>query len=160
MKAKPDLEKQIQLLVREYNMSSVLLRNAVCRKMGLNITDMECLSLLMIKSISTPTELARYTAMTTGSATVMLDRLEKANFISRNPNPKDRRGTLITINRQSTKKIATLFSDTQEAQNKLIESYSESELKTIASFLAQFTENMNFQVKSIEGGQDRNSAAV
>lgn len=152
MKSKSDLEKQVQMLVREYNMSTVLLRNAVSKKAGLNITDMECLSLLTIKGISTPTELAQYTGMTTGAATVMLDRLEHANLITRKPNPKDRRGTLIEINIESMAKIGAIFGGTQKAQQELIESYSTDELLTIANFLKQFAANLVSQTGVIDKG--------
>lgn len=121
--------------MRNYGMSSVLLRNAVSRKLKLNVTDMECLSLLAIKGMSTPTELARYTNMTSGAATTMLDRLEQANLIVRTPNPMDRRGTLITINRSAMSKNAALFAGAQKAQREILATYSEPELAVIADFL-------------------------
>ena len=83
MISKKDLEKQVFMAAREQGISSVLFRNAIGRKLGLNITDSECLSFLTIKGISTPTQLARYTGLTTGSVTAMLDRLEKASPIDR-----------------------------------------------------------------------------
>ena len=77
MNFKRDLEKQVFAAARDNGISSVLFRNVIARKLGLNITDGECLSLLSIKGVSTPTELARYTGLTTGSTTAMLDRLEQ-----------------------------------------------------------------------------------
>jgi len=148
--SKKDLEKQLAIAIREYGMCSVLLRNATSRKLGLNITDMECLSLLSIKGISTPTELARYTGLTTGSATAMLDRLEKVKLISRKPNPSDRRGVLIEINKKSTERIASMFTGIQKAQSELIAGYSDKELETIADFLTRFTKNLIEHTKTIE----------
>ena len=83
------------MAARDQGVSSVLFRNAIGRKLGQSVTDNECLSFLMIKGTATPTELAHYTGLTSGSTTAMLDRLEKAGFISRKPNPEDRRGTLV-----------------------------------------------------------------
>jgi DNA-binding MarR family transcriptional regulator len=148
---KSDSENQVFSLMREYGMSSVLLRNAVSRKLGLNITDMECLSLLAIKGVSTPTELARYTRMTTGAATVMLDRLERANLISRKPNPKDRRGTLIEVNRENMQKNATLFAGAQREQRDILATYTDSELQTIADFLDKISKAISSQANSITG---------
>ena len=73
-----DLERQVMMAARDQGVSSVLFRNAIGRKLGLSVTDNECLSYLAIKGEATPSELARYTGLTTGSATAMLDRLEKA----------------------------------------------------------------------------------
>jgi ABC-type iron transport system FetAB permease component len=57
--SKKDLEKQVAIAARENGISSVVLRNAIGRKLGPNITGMECLGLLFIKGVSTATELDR-----------------------------------------------------------------------------------------------------
>ena len=137
------------IAAREQGISSVLLRNAMGRKLGLNIADSECLSLITIKGISTPTELARYTGLTTGSTTAMLDRLEKAKFIRRKPNPKDRRGVLIEINQKWAETAGPLVAGVQKAHNELIASYSDKELETIADFLTRFTENVKEHTEKI-----------
>ena len=150
MNSKKDLEKQAMLAARENGISSVLFRNAIGRKLGLNITDSECLSLLSIKGVSTPTELAHYTGLTTGSTTAMLDRLEKAKFIKRLPNPKDRRGVLIEINKQYTETVGPFIASLQQAQNELIASYSDKELETITDFLTRFTNNVKECTQAIK----------
>ena len=142
MDLKKDLEKQVFVAARENGVSSVLFRNAIARKLGLNITDSECLSLLSIRGVSTPTELARYTGLTTGSATAMLDRLEKARYITRKPNPADRRGVLIGIDKKWPETAGPLVAGVQKAHKELIASYSEKELETIVDFLTRFTENV------------------
>jgi DNA-binding MarR family transcriptional regulator len=81
--------------IQNFGISSVLFRNTIGRKLGLNITDIGCINYLFIKGESTPSELAQYTGLTTGSTTAMLDRLEKVNLVSRKPNLKDRRGVLV-----------------------------------------------------------------
>ena len=148
--AKKDLEKQVMMAAREYNISSVLFRNAIARKLGLNITNSECLSLLSIKGVSTPTELARYTGLTTGSTTAMLDRLEKAKFIRRKPNLKDRRGVLIEINEKWTETVGPMVVGVQKAHAELMVSYSDKELEIIADFLTRFTKNVIAHTKMIE----------
>lgn len=150
MNAKQDLEKQVVKAAQEYGISNVLFRNAIGRKLGLNIADMECLSLLLIKGISTPTELARYTGLTTGSATVMLDRLETAKLITRKPNPKDRRGVLIEVNKESAATVGPLVAGVQKALRELAASYSDKELKTIADYLTRYTKNATEQTDSID----------
>lgn len=150
---KTDLEKRVFAATRDYGMSQVLLRNTTSRKLGLNVTDMECLSLLAMKGIATPTELARYTGMTTGSATAMLDRLEKAKLIRRKPNPNDRRGVLIEINKDSMAEIGALYTGVQQALGKLIAGYSDKELEIIADFLARFTADMQTHIKKLETDQ-------
>lgn len=150
MTTKKELEAQVEAAARRQGMSSVLLRNTVSRKLGLNITDMECLSLLNIKGFSTPKELAHYTGMTPGAATTMLDRLEKAKFIRRMPNPTDRRGVLIKIDKEAMGRVGALFASAQQAQRELIASYSAQELEIIVNFLSRFTQNIDNHTKHIE----------
>jgi DNA-binding MarR family transcriptional regulator len=150
MNLKRDMEEQVMTAARDNGISSVLFRNAIARRLNLNAADAACLGLLAIKGISTPSELARYTGLTTGSTTAMLDRLEKARFIRRKPNPKDRRGVLIQINERYTKQVGPLVSGIQKAQTELIASYSDRELETIADFLTRFTKNVNEHTLMIE----------
>ena len=48
----------------------------------------------------TPTDLYEATMMTSGGMTARLDRLEKRGLIARQPNPDDRRGTLVSLTEQ------------------------------------------------------------
>lgn len=150
MNAKETLENQALAAAADNGMSSVLFRNALGRKLGLNITDGQCLSILGIKGTSTPGELARYTGLTTGSVTAMLDRLEKSGFVRRVPNPKDRRGVLVEINAQWGKTAGPLVAGIQQAHRELLSSYSEKELETIIDFLTRFTQNVKDHTEKIE----------
>lgn len=150
---KKDLEQEVLFAARDNGVSSVLFRNAVGRKLGLSITDSECLSVLSIKGVSTPTELAHYTGLTSGSTTAMLDRLEKANFIRRKPNPDDRRGILIEITDEYRERVRPYVAGLQEAHAQLLKSYSGAELEVIADFLKRFTRNIVERTQDIAAGR-------
>jgi len=150
--SKKDLEREVMMAARENGISSVLFRNATGRRLGLNITDSECLSLLSIRGTSTPTELARHTGLTTGSTTAMLDRLEAAGFIARKPNPDDRRGVLIEIAPHYRELAGPLVVGVQRAHQELLAGYSAEELILIADFLTRFTKNVTDQTAAIENG--------
>jgi len=152
MTTKKDLEAQVMMASRENNISSILFRNAVRNRVGLNITDSECLSFLSIKGVLTPKEISHYTGLTTGSTTAMLDRLEDAGFIRRKPNPDDRRGALIEIHEKWTQTAAPLVIGVQKANAELIATYSEAELEVIADFLTRFTNNVKKHTQMIDDG--------
>jgi len=135
---KTDLKKRALMAVRDYGVNLTQFRNAMDEWAGLNTTDMECLRLLFSKGIATPSELARHTGLTSGATTAMLDRLEEAGLIERQPNPNDRRGTLIVPEKTSSEKVASWFESAREAQDKLISNYSESELEIIADVFERF----------------------
>ena len=136
---KTDLKKRALMAVRDYGVHLTLFRNAMNEWAGLNATDMECLRLLFLKGISTPSELAKHTGLTSGATTAMLDRLEKASLIERRPNPDDRRGTLITPAESAVEKAASWFESARNAQDELISIYSESELEIISDVFERFT---------------------
>ena len=135
---KTDLEKRALIAVRDYGVNLTLFRNAMDEWAGLNTTDMKCLGLLFAQNTSTPSELSRHTGLTSGATTAMLDRLEKVGLIERQPNPTDRRGTLISPTASSNEKIASWFESARQAQAELIASYSENELAIIADVFEQF----------------------
>jgi DNA-binding MarR family transcriptional regulator len=134
-----DLKKRALNAVRDYGIHLTMFRNAMNDWVGLNATDMECLRLLFQKGVSTPSELARHTGLTSGATTAMLDRLEKAGLIERQPNPDDRRGTLIIPEKSSVEKAASWFESARKAQAELVSSYSEKELEIIADVFERFT---------------------
>ncbi|MEW6092565.1 MAG: MarR family transcriptional regulator, partial [Chloroflexota bacterium] len=136
---KTELKKRALMAVRDYGIHLTLFRNAMSEWAGLNVTDMECLRLLFLKGIATPSELARHTGLTSGATTAMLDRLEKAGLIERRPNPADRRGTLIAPAQSSAERAASWFESARNAQDELISSYSECELEIIADVFERFT---------------------
>ncbi|MBL8099783.1 MAG: MarR family transcriptional regulator [Anaerolineales bacterium] len=137
--SKTDLKKRALAAVRDYGVHLTLFRNAVSEWAGVNVTDMECLRLLFLKGTASPSELAKHTGLTSGATTAMLDRLEQAGLIERRPNPNDRRGTLIAAAESSAEKAASWFASARNAQDKLISSYSEEELKIISDVFEKFT---------------------
>jgi len=151
--AKTDLKKRALMAVREYGIHLTLFRNAMSEWAGLNVTDMECLRLLFMKGIATPSELARHTGLTSGATTAMLDRLENAGLIERRPNPDDRRGTLITPAKSGAEKAASWFESARKAQDELISSYSERELEIISDVFERFTKLWEEERQKVQRGR-------
>ena len=128
------LRKRVTLAARQYGISTVLFRHVVGERLGVNVTDMECLGLLFHQGIASPSELTRHTGLTSGATTAMLDRLEKAGMIERRPNPDDRRGTLIALVPAGARKVGPFFDGVRTAQEALLDRYSENELLLLADF--------------------------
>jgi DNA-binding MarR family transcriptional regulator len=147
---KTDLKKRALMAVRDYGVNLTLFRNAMSEWAGLNVTDMECLRFLFQKGVATPSELSRFTGLTSGATTAMLDRLEKGGLIERRPNPNDRRGTLISPAPSSAEKAASWFESARKAQDELISSYSESELEIIADAFERFAKLWDDERKKVE----------
>ena len=129
-----ELKQQVVLGARAYGIGSVLFRHIIGQKFGINDTDMECFSAIFYQKLATPSMLARYTGLSSGATTAMLDRLEKAGLIERQPNPQDRRSTIIVISKSGAAKAGPLFASLRAAQDKIVSSYTEQELAVLVDF--------------------------
>ena len=58
-------------------------------------TDLVCMCLLQLNGSATAGWLAEQTGLTTGAVTGMIDRLERAGYVRREPDPKDRRRVIV-----------------------------------------------------------------
>lgn len=79
-----------------------------------------------------------------------LDRLERAGFIERRPNPDDRRGTLILATKSSAEQIASWFESARKAQSELVAEFSENELEVIAGVFERFANLWEQERKKLE----------
>jgi DNA-binding MarR family transcriptional regulator len=154
------LKDRVILGARQYGISTVLFRALVAEQLGLNVTDLECLALLFHKRISSPSEMARHTGLSSGATTAMLDRLERARLIKRRPNPDDRRGTLVVLNRAGADKIGPWFTSIRQAQEKIVSGYTEAQLGVLDDFFTRSEaawENERKQLKAALGPKQRGS---
>ena len=138
--AKTELKQRALAAVRDYGVQLALFRSAMNEWAGINATDMECLRLLFANGSASPSELARHTGLTSGATTAMLDRLEQAGLIERQPNPHDRRGTVIVPAQGASDKAAGWFASARQAQDELMSNYQEHELEIIADVFERFTQ--------------------
>ena len=157
---KNELVKSVNMGAREYGISTVLFRHVVGERLGVNVTDMECLALIFFKGLATPSELARYTGLTSGATTAMLDRLERARLVERRPNPRDRRGTLIALTNERTADMDALFASARQAIQKLNASYTERELETIAGYFARLVAAWESQRAALIGREGERQPRV
>lgn len=143
-------QQKVLLAARDNGIASILFRNSMAKKLKVNLTESLCMTLLGVNGISTPTELARDIGLSSGAITALLDRLEQKRFIRRKANPKDRRGVLVEIHDAYAKNAGKMVTGIQQANQDLVNSYTEAELETIADFLNRFTENMRKEAINIE----------
>jgi DNA-binding MarR family transcriptional regulator len=120
--------------VRRFIAGAILFNLKVAGEVGLNGTDMQCLNLLQLQGSATPGEFARWAYLTTGGVTVVLDRLEKAGYIRREPNPHDRRSSIIRPVLAKFRRLYGHYQSKGEALAQALSAYSEDELNLILDF--------------------------
>jgi DNA-binding MarR family transcriptional regulator len=126
-------EETIQAIIqkhRDMSTETIMFHQNVADALGLHITDHKCLDLIRQYGAMPAGRLAELTGLTTGAITGIIDRLEKAGYVRRANDPKDRRRTIVepTQNKKWERKIEAIFIPFHERMHKLLSSYSESEL--------------------------------
>src|SRR5271155_5476434 len=105
------LHAKLVAQIRQLIAGSILFNQKVADRVGLHLTDMQCINLLDLVGAVTPGKLAEYTGLTTGGVTVMLDRLEGAGYLKPEPSPTDRRSVLVRVNPAKLKKISAHYTE-------------------------------------------------
>lgn len=123
--------------LRHFIAGVILYNQRVAEEVGMNPTDMQCIHLLELMGPLTPGKLAECTGLTTGGVTVVLDRLEKAGHIRREPNPDDRRSVLVHLQPGTLKAMAARYAAINEQMDTFLASYPERKLESVLEFLTK-----------------------
>ena len=136
---------------REMSTETIMFHQAVADELGLPITDHKCLDLIHRFGAMPAGRLAELTSLTTGAVTGMIDRLEKAGYVRRTNDPKDRRKTIIKpiSNKKLERKIEMIFMPIHERMHKFLSSYSDSELAFLRNAMMEFIKQTHEESKRL-----------
>jgi DNA-binding MarR family transcriptional regulator len=79
-------------------------------------------------------DLARWSGLTTGGVTVVIDRLEKAGYVKRQPNPADRRSVIIQPVLAKLRKLEPLYRSKGESLVGAVSALSDRALQVVVDF--------------------------
>ena len=129
------------LLGRDFIAAVVVFHDLVGRCLGVSATDRKCLDLLSRGPV-TAGELARFTGLTTGAVTGIIDRLVKAGYAERISDPEDRRRVLVARrpNSRLDKILPGIFGPLRDDMTTVTAVYTRQQLAVIADFLARTRE--------------------
>src|ERR1700744_3016723 len=83
----------------------------------------------------TPGALLRATLVTSGTMTNRVDRLTAAGFVSREPDPRDRRGVLVTLSQRRRGAVDAALTDLLERENVLLSRLGAEQRRVLADLL-------------------------
>jgi DNA-binding MarR family transcriptional regulator len=141
------VSNRIELLTRiaaeaqRHYAAYTLFNQALADRLGLHPTDLQCVSMLDQEPdpVST-TEVARLTGLTPGSATRLIDRLEKVGLVVRNADQQDRRKSMVTLAAGAHAQLSAAWEGPGRVFGEALAEYSEDELAVIGSYLRRATE--------------------
>src|SRR5262245_14904931 len=122
---------------RRLSTATIMFHQAVADRLGLNLTDHKCVDLLLLNGPLTAGDLATMTSLTTGAITAALDRLEKAGFVRREDDPRDRRRVIVRVVPRRVSAMAKLFESFTSKFDELGVRYTSKELALLVDFLTR-----------------------
>ncbi|MFG1880391.1 MarR family winged helix-turn-helix transcriptional regulator [Micromonospora sp. NPDC049102] len=132
------LYEELSVASRRYLASYVLFNQAIADHLGLHPTDVQFLSLLTAApSPPTVREIAEMTGLTTGSATRLVDRLERGGYVKRTPDREDRRRVLVSPVPDRIDRVTRVWDDLGRSWQAILDDHTEEELEVITRHLAR-----------------------
>lgn len=124
-------------LGRDLATAVITFHEVVARQLGMSAAERKTLDVLAELGLATPGQLAQATGLTTGAITGIVDRLEKAGYARREPNPNDRRSLLIRPLQQEKlgKLLGPIFGSLSAAMTAMAGHYTPEELDVVARYL-------------------------
>jgi DNA-binding MarR family transcriptional regulator len=138
----PDPRTQFDDALRSFMARVVLFQDAVARSVGLNSTDLQAVGLLMSEGPASPGDLAERIGITQGGAvTTLIDRLEKAGYVSRRRDEHDRRRVLVVADEQKViADVGHIYGRVAERWNTYLSTLSDDEIAVGARIIAAAAE--------------------
>jgi DNA-binding MarR family transcriptional regulator len=144
------LYEELSMESRRYLAAYVLFNQAVADHLGLHPTDVQCLSLLTAEAEPlTVRQIADRTGLTTGSATRLVDRLEREGYVARTPDRQDRRRVLVTPVPERVARVTALWDDLGQTWQTILDDHSEDELKAITRHMRRANDLSHTQIERL-----------
>lgn len=113
---------------REMSRLSMVFRYAIAERLGLTVSDLECLDHLADNGPATAGQIAERTNLTTGAVTSMLRRLQQAGYVSAERDPADRRRVIVTLRPERDADLDRPYERFAQRTAQLIEDYTVAEI--------------------------------
>jgi DNA-binding MarR family transcriptional regulator len=143
--------QELEELGRQMGVHSVMFHQAVAERLQLNVTDHKCLDHILHNRNVTAGELSKATGLTTGAITGVVDRLEKAGFVRREPDAHDRRKVIIVARQEKIREVAKLFDSLSRNMARVMSSYSPRESEVLIDFMSRVSEVMRQENLRLRG---------
>ena len=132
-------EDRYHRLHRDLATAVIAFHEAGARRLGMTAAERKCAGIIAELGSATPKQLAEATGLSTGAITGIVDRLERAGYAKREPNPADRRSVIVRA--CNTEKLGReslpIFAALTEAMNRLNARYSHEQRNLILLHLEE-----------------------
>lgn len=139
---------------RRYMASYALFNQALADHLQLHPTDLQCLNLLGLEPGPVTTgRVAELTGLTTGSATRLVDRLERAGYVTRRRDTQDRRRVLVEGVPERMADFGAVWEKLSGRWAAMFDAYDDDQLALIIAHMRRTVEVSAAQVDRLRSGE-------
>ncbi|MFC4013092.1 MarR family transcriptional regulator [Nonomuraea purpurea] len=138
--------------VQDLQDATDLIDELAARRLGINRTDLRCLSRLGAHGPQTASELAAAAGLTGGAMTTAIDRLERAGLARRDRDSADRRRVLVHLTEQAERLGEQIWGPILADAQAELGRFSMAELELIATFLSVALDNQRRHAERLRSG--------
>jgi DNA-binding MarR family transcriptional regulator len=136
--------------VRHSQSATARFDQAVADALGLNRTDMRCLDTIDREGAVPAGRLAEETGLTSGAITTVIDRLERAGFARRVPDPGDRRRVLVELTPAARDISHSFYAPHMAEAERLFNRYTLEQLEMLLEFVRNSREFNEREAANLE----------
>jgi DNA-binding MarR family transcriptional regulator len=134
-RTREQLLEELSAAVRESQVAQDMADQAVADLLGVHRTDMRCMDVLDQRGRLTAGQLAEASGLTTGAVTAMIDRMERAGYVTRVRDPEDRRRVFVELTPEAQEMGRKLYEPLMKAWPEASKRYSDHDLAVLLDFV-------------------------
>lgn len=129
------LTNGVKQALRDASLQLALLNHQVGARLKLRDADFDCLNLISRHGPLGPGALAKLAGLHPATMTGVVDRLEKAGFVTRDRDPGDRRAVVLRSSPERGREVLGLYRGMSDLMDEVCAGYTPEQLEVIADFL-------------------------
>ncbi|MFE9928010.1 MarR family transcriptional regulator [Streptomyces sp. NPDC005533] len=139
----------------QYVALGIVGQQEVAQRLGLNVTDLTCLGHILGAG-DTPLaagDLAELVDLTTGAVTGVLNRLERAGYARRRPDPTDRRRVRVVAEPAAAARVVAVYQPFYDRLGALFADYTPDEIAVIADWFERAAVEVRAHCAQVRSGE-------
>ncbi|MBW8799594.1 MAG: MarR family transcriptional regulator [Streptomyces sp.] len=153
-KPRPPADPVLALSAMDHLIAAhVIGQQELARRLGVNVTDLTCFAFVLEAGadLLTAGDLAARAHVTTGAVTGILNRLERAGYVTRRPDPDDRRRVRVAAVPEAVTRVEAVYAGHYARLTELFADYTADELAILTDWFTRATTLAHEYLEKLNG---------